>query len=108
MFRHPIFGVHCRLVTDFSIAAMALSASGKMPREFSSASNASTPRGPRRMRNPTQMSPFMTDTRCGASLPSLDMYARLKERPRPAIGEQGQGYSRNDASEDIPYRARTE
>src|SRR5262245_37811496 len=96
------------LATDFSTAVAALRASRKVPRDFSDASNASTPCEPRPIRNPTQISPFMTDTRCGASLPSLDMYARLKEAAPPAIGKQGRGYSRNDASENVPYRARAE
>src|SRR5262245_16093621 len=80
------FGIHCLPVTDFSIAAMAMSASGKVPRDFSAASNASTPRRPRRIRNPAQAPPFMTETRRGVSVLAFTMCVSPKEAASPSGG----------------------
>src|SRR5262245_47607169 len=72
------------LVTDFSTAVAALSASGKIPSAFSFTSNVSTPRGPRRMRNPIQAPPFMTAMRGDDVLVfSLAMCVSPKEGASP-------------------------
>ena len=63
-------------------AVAALGASGKTPRDFSSLSNASTPRGPRLIRDPAQALPSMTGTRRGVSVLSLDMYLSEAGIPR--------------------------
>src|SRR5262249_11308885 len=73
--------LHTLLVTDFSIAAVALSASGKVPRYLSFALNASTPCGPRLIRNP--VSPFMTETRRDGSAVSFGMSVPPKEKAPP-------------------------
>src|SRR5262249_15252873 len=75
--------LHTLLVTDFSIAAVALSASGKVPRYLSFALNASTPCGPRLIRNP--VSPFMTETRRDGSAVSFCLSVSAQEKaPRDA------------------------
>src|SRR5262249_2382206 len=73
--------LHTLLVTDFSIAAVALSASGKVPRYLSFALNASTPCGPRLIRNP--VSPFMTETRRDGSAGLFCMSVPPKEKAPP-------------------------
>src|SRR5262249_45113700 len=70
-------------VTDFLTAVAALIASGKTPRLFSSLLNASTPRGPRLMRNPAQALPSMTEMRRGVSMLSLAMCFSPKEGASP-------------------------